>query len=133
MTGDAPRSDDMDKSFTGLVLAVAGGLLMLTAFLPESPLAAAASVVCGTALAGAAATTFLAHRAARSPSPTPPPERARAEATFLDRDGPVQHAAEGVRRDDGELAVESWAERVSRHAFVTGDTNANVLSRKPSR
>src|SRR5262249_13106274 len=76
MTGDAPHPDDMDKSLTGLVIAVAGGLLMIAAFLQTGPLAAAAAVASGTALAGAAATLFRAHQAAQS-LPLPP-ERARA-------------------------------------------------------
>jgi hypothetical protein len=136
MTGDAPHPDDMEKSLTGLVLAVAGGLLMFAAFLQAGPLAAAAAVTGGTALAGAAATLFLAHRASQSPSPipTPPPGRAWAEAMSLEPHAHVQHEAEGVRRgEDGAPAVESWAGRVGRQASVTGGTNVDVLSRKPSR
>lgn len=58
----------------------------------------------------------------------------QVEATFLDRDGNVQHAAGIVRRrEDGVLAVESWADGVRSRTPVTRDANVNVLSRRPSR
>ncbi|SRR5579883_2326185 len=58
----------------------------------------------------------------------------QVEATFLDGDGQLKHAAGIVRRgEDGVLSVESWADGVRRRTPVTRDANVSVLSRKPSR
>jgi hypothetical protein len=54
-------------------------------------------------------------------------EGEQVEATFLDRQGHMKHAAGPVRRNDaGELVVENWADGVRSETAVPRDANVDV-------
>jgi hypothetical protein len=58
-------------------------------------------------------------------------EGEQVEATFLDRDGHMQHAAGTVRRSDASelVVVESLSGRGRKETAVTRDANVTVRSR----